>query len=776
MDGDAKHVWIQPGRHTNTAPNNRKRLLTALIATFVLLLTLPAFSEGRNAYVANKASNDVSILGTEGRLVFDTIGMQESPTAITITPDGSHSYVANRYEGTVSVVDVDTNLKVDEIPVGVSPLGIVITPDGSRAYVTNMKSDTVSVIDTDTNTVLRTIDVGHYPYSVAVDPDGSRIYVANRESSTLSVIDTSTDTIEREIMMVNRPTGIAITPDGSRIYVTNFISTTVSVIDTATWDMSAVEVDPWPTMIAITPDGSRAYVTSILWWSVSVIDTDKTSPDFNTKVGNVGRATDYESPRGIAITPNGSQAYVANEGRSPDPDPEFVSVIDTASTTLEGNTIEVGNEPRDIAIVPNQGPVAKFAVSEGKVGETTSFDASDSTDSDGTVVRYDWDFGDGTRLSDGGPTPTHTYSGVGSNTATLTVTDNDGGSTEFVSDGRTAYHNGGEAAREGVTFNVTDNDVESSPEPAPTPSTGPFVTGQPSSCEKVLYENRLEVPREVELADLVTGKGLKVRASASKKSQGTLTVEITGRKARHFKLFGKNSRVKSKRLASTKVKVGSSQKNLYLLAKGKARRLIKRALRLKGAPARTKLKVSLTTHSLDNKRLKRLNAQTVRAVRRGKVKHNRTYLKFSQTVDRSQCGKPLVAKIKGPQQTDLRALTTRKGKPGDGIKVKVSCSEDCTANVGLRLWGRYEVGLKFRKPGQKKSRILSSRKVKLHAGETKTLILKGITSKKLRKLLVRGANNKRYKRIKLKYSVAARTKDGRSDSGAGTTRVRLRFN
>ncbi len=114
-------------------------------------------------------------------------------------------------------------------------------------------------------------------------------------------------------------------------------------------------------------------------------------------------------------------------------------------------------------------------------------------------------------------------------------------------------------------------------------------------------------------------------------------------------------------------------------------------------------------------------------------------------------------------------------RTGKGTKVTVSCSEDCTATVGYRLWSRYEIGLKFRKKGQKMNRLLSIRKVKLKGGQEKTLKLKGAVSKKLRKLLVRGAKKQRYKRVKLKYVIEARTADGRSGAGSGTSRVLLKF-
>ena len=57
-------------------------------------------------------------------------------------------------------------------------------------------------------------------------------------------------------------------------------------------------------------------------------------------------------------------------------------------------------------------------------GDEITFDASGSSDGDGTIVSYAWDFGDGTQGS--GVTIAHTYATNGTYTVSLTVTDNDG--------------------------------------------------------------------------------------------------------------------------------------------------------------------------------------------------------------------------------------------------------------------------------------------------------------------------------------------------------------
>ncbi len=66
-------------------------------------------------------------------------------------------------------------------------------------------------------------------------------------------------------------------------------------------------------------------------------------------------------------------------------------------------------------------------------GESITFDGTGSSDPDGTIVRYDWDFGDGVTAPDAGPTPTHTYASWGDYVVTLTVTDDSGESASCTS-------------------------------------------------------------------------------------------------------------------------------------------------------------------------------------------------------------------------------------------------------------------------------------------------------------------------------------------------------
>jgi len=58
-----------------------------------------------------------------------------------------------------------------------------------------------------------------------------------------------------------------------------------------------------------------------------------------------------------------------------------------------------------------------------------NFDGGASSDLDGSIAQYDWDFDDGNTAIDGGLTPSNTYALSGNYNVTLTVTD-DGGATD----------------------------------------------------------------------------------------------------------------------------------------------------------------------------------------------------------------------------------------------------------------------------------------------------------------------------------------------------------
>lgn len=95
-----------------------------------------------------------------------------------------------------------------------------------------------------------------------------------------------------------------------------------------------------------------------------------------------------------------------------------------AGTPVEFATVKYANPTP-----PNTAPVADAGADQTVIiGESVTFDGTGSFDSDGTIASFDWTFGDGGSAN--GAIVGHVYATAGSFTATLTVTDDDGATSD----------------------------------------------------------------------------------------------------------------------------------------------------------------------------------------------------------------------------------------------------------------------------------------------------------------------------------------------------------
>jgi PKD repeat protein len=94
----------------------------------------------------------------------------------------------------------------------------------------------------------------------------------------------------------------------------------------------------------------------------------------------------------------------------------------------------------------NKSPVARLTMSptSGDAPLTIAVSGDSSSDADGTISGYRWDFGDGSGAT--GPNVEHTYAAVGEFLVTLTVTDDQGAtgtaSGRVTATGSSAVYNG----------------------------------------------------------------------------------------------------------------------------------------------------------------------------------------------------------------------------------------------------------------------------------------------------------------------------------------------
>ncbi|MEU9480382.1 YncE family protein [Streptomyces sp. NPDC048191] len=255
----------------------------------------------------------------------------------------SRAYVTNFGADTVSVVDTATDKVIGQpIRVGDAPVGVAVSPNGTRVYVANSRSNNVSVINTATNTVIATVPVGSSPAGVAVSPDNSRVYVANSDSNNVSVINTATNTVTGTPIPVGpSPKNLVVSPDNSRVYVANSGSDTVSVINTNTTVLSPIKVgrNPWDVATVTDQFGDTLlYVTNSGSNNVSVIDPAQGQTITTINVGS--------QPHDLAVSPDNSLIYVTNFADG------TVSEFPAFGPVSPPAVFRVGHHPQGVAVSP----------------------------------------------------------------------------------------------------------------------------------------------------------------------------------------------------------------------------------------------------------------------------------------------------------------------------------------------------------------------------------------------------------------------------------------
>jgi YVTN family beta-propeller protein len=168
----------------------------------------------------------------------------------------------------------------------------------------------------------------------------------------------------------------------------------------------------------------------------------------NAPVGTLGGFT---GATGIAFTPDGATGYAGDGGGN------TVAVLNRVSGGVAGS-VGVGANPAGIAVVPNQGPKASLLVTPRRrvAKSRLTFHAGGSSDPDGEIANYAFDFGDGGQVEGASATRFHRYKRPGTYMATVVVTDDEGCSTSSVFTGQTASCNGSAAASVTQSIRVVD--------------------------------------------------------------------------------------------------------------------------------------------------------------------------------------------------------------------------------------------------------------------------------------------------------------------------------
>src|SRR6266576_901946 len=326
---------------------------------------------------------------------------------VRMSPDGRTAFANNQDEGTIKVIDVMTNTIITTITGTPSILTSGISPNGRTLYALSdfHGIDMLNIRDPRHPSFTGNIpqsSTGSLLTGIAFHPSQPLMYVTARDEGRINVINTTTNTVVSTIVVAGaRIQSVAVTRDGAELFATDIERSKLLV-----WSTSNLSAPPQEVAVgsansrnafdvALTPDQVQVYVTTLSDGLIFVFDRASLNLVTSLIVGG--------SPRYIAFNAAGTYAVVPNEGG-------YVSFV-----------FDGGAPPPPPPPPPNQPPVADFSFACSNLACAFT---STSSDPDGTVASYSWDFGDGG--SSNVQNPSHTYSAANTYTVTLTVTDNQG--------------------------------------------------------------------------------------------------------------------------------------------------------------------------------------------------------------------------------------------------------------------------------------------------------------------------------------------------------------
>jgi YVTN family beta-propeller protein len=289
--------------------------------------------DGTRAVVTHWYGYDLAILevGPDRLKVVARVEVGPEPRGVVLDPDGRTAYVAVGASNEVVRVDLEARQVIGRLTVGREPRGIAIEPSGGRLLVSNARSKDLSVIAIGSWTVERTLPIeGDNLRQVAFDPDGRTGYVANMRNRGFA---TTRNNIDQGWVLGQRISRVAL--DGSDDYAT----LSLDPRGQAAADAHGMAVSPDGRLLAVGCGGThevmiiRTGPRRLPWRSGG--SRDLIAPELLNNDGRFRRVDLGGRPTELAFAPDGKTLYVANYLA------DAVQVIDAEAGSLT-STIALG--------------------------------------------------------------------------------------------------------------------------------------------------------------------------------------------------------------------------------------------------------------------------------------------------------------------------------------------------------------------------------------------------------------------------------------------------
>ena len=139
----------------------------------------------------NTTGNRVAVIDASTRRLLSHIPVGNDPSHLELSHDGRLGYVANFASDDLTVWDTRTNQAVARIPVGIYPHFFALSPDDRWIVISNTGESSIYLADTKNHQTVAHLDVGGAPAHIGFDPDGICVLIGCEITDEVAVIDLS---------------------------------------------------------------------------------------------------------------------------------------------------------------------------------------------------------------------------------------------------------------------------------------------------------------------------------------------------------------------------------------------------------------------------------------------------------------------------------------------------------------------------------------------------------------------------------------------------------
>lgn len=221
-------------------------------------------SSRQEFYVANSASDDISVLDIHTGKVKRTLGLRggDEPSRLALSTDQRRLYVLNGASNSVSIINLLSHQEEGRIQLEAAPSSLAVDGQNDAVYVTSRDSDQLSAIDPGSMSVTSLLRFGSSLDELALNRKDRRLYVVKTAQRQISIVDLARNAVIGDIKLCAPATGFAYHPISRTLFAAIRECSLIAILKPdENLELGSINLPHAPGRISLDPESKNLFVT-----------------------------------------------------------------------------------------------------------------------------------------------------------------------------------------------------------------------------------------------------------------------------------------------------------------------------------------------------------------------------------------------------------------------------------------------------------------------------------------------------------------------------------